>query len=507
MTYPDGTVVDYVRNTLGQVTQVGVTPAEGGGRQLLIQSATYAPFGPATAWTYGNGRLLQRPLDLDYRSTAVHDTSIGGLDLGYGYDEVGQLTDLGVAGSTIPAVKLVYDDLGRLTEFRDAPADSLIEGYAYDDTGNRVSATTRQEVALPCPGCGPGDPPPTEMQLVTTAYNYSAISHRLAAVGDQPRGYDAAGNLETIGSQIQPGGVSRTFTHGADGRLAQILGAGAAPLASYRHNARGERVRRTAASIDTYTIYDESGHWLGDYTAAGQAKQQAIWLDDMPVGVTAGPVQQVHYVQPDHLGTPRAVIDAIRNVAVWSWGLKSEAFGDSPPDEDADNDGVSLQFDMRFPGQRYDSATGLNYNYFRDYESATGRYVQSDPIGLAAGPSTYAYVDLSPLGYIDPLGLVKDTVTLRIESAILRGDIRNLTNLIESGVLSPAQSSLARAGLQRLTMTAEQVIAKELRGSVLREFPGQLRNKTIAEIFQGARADDKACQTARKLLTDGRFKK
>ncbi|MFN8996504.1 MAG: RHS repeat-associated core domain-containing protein [Pseudomonadota bacterium] len=50
--------------------------------------------------------------------------------------------------------------------------------------------------------------------------------------------------------------------------------------------------------------------------------------------------------------------------------------------------------------------TRTYYNYFRDYDPSTGRYVQSDPIGLAGGINTYGYVKASPLTLIDPWGLL-----------------------------------------------------------------------------------------------------
>lgn len=186
--------------------------------------------------------------------------------------------------------------------------------------------------------------------------------------------------------------------------MTQARRAGAVTM-NYRYNGRGEQVRRFLGATNTYTLYDESGHWLGDYDTNGIARQQAIWLDDLPVGLLTD-ATKLHYIEPDHLGSPRVVIDPVRDVAVWNWSLKGEAFGNTAPDQDPDGDGAAFVFDMRFPGQRYDAASGLNQNYFRDYDAATGRYAQSDPIGLAGGMNSYAYVGSSPIQMTDPSGQI-----------------------------------------------------------------------------------------------------
>jgi RHS repeat-associated protein len=114
---------------------------------------------------------------------------------------------------------------------------------------------------------------------------------------------------------------------------------------------------------------------------------------------------EVYYVESDHLGTPRAVIDPYRNLAIWSWDFIDNPFGEVAANEDPDGDAQLFMFNLRYPGQYFDQETGLHYNYFRDYEPGTGRYLESDPIGLKGDISTYRYVADSPIKYNDPQGL------------------------------------------------------------------------------------------------------
>jgi len=59
---------------------------------------------------------------------------------------------------------------------------------------------------------------------------------------------------------------------------------------------------------------------------------------------------------------------------------------------------------LRFPGQYYQAETGLFYNMARDYDPPSGRYIESDPIGLYGGVNTYSYAQSNPISNADPDG-------------------------------------------------------------------------------------------------------
>ena len=105
----------------------------------------------------------------------------------------------------------------------------------------------------------------------------------------------------------------------------------------------------------------------------------------------------------DQLHTPRKIVRASDAQVVWVW--ESDPWGNSAPNESLSGL-AALTYNPRLPGQVYDAETGLHYNYFRDYDPTTGRYVQSDPIGLEGGINTYAYVGGNPVSRVDPSGLI-----------------------------------------------------------------------------------------------------
>ena len=102
------------------------------------------------------------------------------------------------------------------------------------------------------------------------------------------------------------------------------------------------------------------------------------------------------YLHTDHLG---AVVKATDEVQAVVWDVDRKPFGER------ESLVGQVEVPLGFPGQYFDEETNNYYNYFRVYDPGTGRYLQSDPIGLGGGINTFAYVGGNPLLYIDPEGL------------------------------------------------------------------------------------------------------
>jgi RHS repeat-associated protein len=197
--------------------------------------------------------------------------------------------------------------------------------------------------------------------------------------------------------------------------------------------------------------------------------QETVWLGDTPVATLrpngSGGVS-LYYVHADHLNTPRLVSDTSNNVR-WRWD--SDAFGTTPPDENPSSLGV-FTYNLRFPGQQYDPIAGLNYNYFRDYDPAVGRYTQADPIGLKGGVNPYRYVGANPLARIDPLGLAgrgpfQPSPQTALEEAIVSGNVEAIGTLTEAGEISStaAERAIAEIAIRNRSTDSIKQLAELLK--------------------------------------------
>lgn len=242
--------------------------------------------------------------------------------------------------------------------------------YDYDANGNRLSLI---EAGISYP------------------YTTDSNSNRLLATeGPQAKTYthDAAGNIIDDGTH--------SYNYDDRDRLTAIDGT----IAIYDYDGRGQRIAKITPIEERYFVYGQGGELLGEYDELGNPIAEYMYFQGQPVAMKQG--SEVLFIHADHLGTPRAVTAAGQTV-VWQW--QSDPFGGTLPDQDPDADGVHFELNLRFPGQYFDQETGLHYNYFRDYDPATGRYVQSDPIGLRGGLNIFAYALSNPNKYIDPQGL------------------------------------------------------------------------------------------------------
>jgi RHS repeat-associated protein len=361
--YPSGKVITYSYDTSGRVTALST----GAG------SIAYFPFGPAKSWTEPNGAIYARTFDKDGRITGI---ALGGTTnvQTLTYDNASRITKL--TETALSAKTYGYDSDNRLTSFVNGTATT---SYGYDADSNRSDTVT---------------------SAGTTTYHYPTTSNRLASLSGlttQTESYDASGNQTGNGIVI--------YDYDARGRMSASVASGGITT-SYGVNAFGERVRKTGSDVPNGAaneyVYDEQGHLIGEYNSTGGIVNETVYLGDTPVAVLTGTGgATVYSVSADWLNSPH-IIQNVSKQDVWTWD--HYAFGDNAANQNPASLGT-FNYNLRFPGQYSDAETNLNYNINRDYNPALGRYIESDPIGLAAGINGWIYVNGNPLWAIDIFGL------------------------------------------------------------------------------------------------------
>ncbi|MET0028732.1 MAG: RHS repeat-associated core domain-containing protein [Candidatus Thiodiazotropha sp.] len=154
----------------------------------------------------------------------------------------------------------------------------------------------------------------------------------------------------------------------------------------------------TGHATETIAVLNINGHTFAqDVTTSGTDTSVLRRRGaSSEVAISGTPGGGLAYLHTDHLGTVVKATDQAQNVV---WDAVRRPFGERAVEV------AQVEVLLGFAGQYFDQESGNFYNYFRDYDPTTGRYLQSDPIGLGGGINTYAYVGGNPIGYADPFGL------------------------------------------------------------------------------------------------------
>lgn len=389
MTYPSGRVINFVRVN-GQVRSINKEPPLTPFIDQIVMNANGQPESWVWSFPGSTPRAHQRVYDTNGRLVRH---SLGNLVRDITYDDADRISRYThyAAATAQPAPNydqaFSYDELGRLTNV----TASTNWSYTYDANGNRKASSAGS---------------------VARGYTVAATSNRLDALTNPARSMAYNPDGTTLSDTQSGSGANYTATYSLEGRLASMAQGSAAGV-EFGYDAMGRRVWRsqwagspTNPRTITLYAYDLENHLIGEYKGDGSPIYEYIWLGDIPVvAINLGGNEFAAYaIHTDHLNTPRMLLEpggALR----WRW--LGEPFGASPAEEQPTAARPALKFNLRFPGQQYEAFGGRFYNHFRDYDPTTGRYVQSDPIGLDGGINTYAYVGSNPLSYIDPLGLLQ----------------------------------------------------------------------------------------------------
>ena len=379
----------------------------------LVLSAAYAPFGPMTSLTFGNGTTQTMSYTQRYlpQENKVVANGVTIADHVYSEDSAGNITSITDALNAGYNRSFGYDDLNRLTTANSGSAlwgTATGNGYTYDAMGNIASlklGSSRSDTFAYKPG-GAGS---NGLPVLASVTDNGAVRNV---------SYDA------IGSELTDG--RNTMAYGAR----ELLGSNSPAVQSYAYD--GFR-RRVQAQLPTggqrVSFYGPNNTVLAETAQDGTTvAYDYVWFGDRPVAQLDP--NGTHYTYADHLGTPLMQTEANASV---SWQAEHEPYGAVWSLRAGDT-----HQPLRSPGQtaqQFDAgangATELSYNNARWYRPNWARYTQSDPFGLVSSPrlfglrhahkfshmqilrgaidpaasDLYSYAEDDPTAYYDPSGL------------------------------------------------------------------------------------------------------
>lgn len=448
VTTPDGTIATRSYDDAGRLTginypgtsdDVSYSYFSNGSRHTMTDgtgTTTYAYNGNGALTSVQNGHGDTISYGYDDASELTALTYPGSKTVTYGYDNADNMTSvtdwasrtttLAVNADGLQATRSdpsgvsetrSYDAKDQLTDISSATSSTTLAdyGYGYDNAGQLTSSTTTDalhttaaasswgytalgQLSSTSPSAGYTTSPAGKLTGTTAgnvlSYNSSqelATNANAAAGRSISYSYDDNGSRSAAATTVSGSTSTVSSTYDRPGNLASVTAGGVA--VTYQSDGDGLRQTRTVGGSLEHFLWDPNGtipSLLDDGTHS-----YVYGNSTTPIAQIEDSTGTIEYLHADNVGSVRTIVD--------SSGAVVSTSDYSPYGVVTGHSGASHS-SFGYASAWTDPTTGLDYLRAREYDPATGQFLQIDP-ALDQTRQPYEYVGGAPLQNVDPTGL------------------------------------------------------------------------------------------------------